>query len=264
MRKLFKVALVGVFIAAVCYGLGFCGAQEYFDNGNSQFSQGKSTDAINDYQYVVDNYPGDRLAPECLLRIAACYAVMNNWAKSIEIEEVIISKYPTTGQAKHAYFLIGGDYLIIGDTESAINWFKQRVEKYPEKILETGKAYFKLGLAYSRKGDFDNALATFQKIVNDYPSWKVVTYHLIDEMIGNCYQAQSRYSEAIDSYNIALSSGTQGAVHKDIVTLEIGECYEGEGDYTHAKIWYQKVIDNYPGSEYIPAAKSKLEELKSK
>ena len=264
MLKFLKIISGGVFILTIFYSLGFCDAQAYFDSGVNYFQQRKSSDALNDFQYVVDNYPDDPLAPESLFRIGACYAMMNNLTASEESLEDVISKYPTTEQAEHAYFLIGCNYLVIRDTESAINWLEQRVEKYPEKKLETGQAYFQLGLAYYRKGDYNNALAAYHKIVNDYPSWGVVSLHMIDEEIGRCYQAKGKYNEAINSYYIAVTSGTQGAVYKDVTTFNIGECYEGEGDYTHAKIWYQKVIDNYPGSEYIPAAKSKLEELKSK
>ena len=264
--KFVKIIVISALFSITLVAAGHCGARKYFDKGNDYLRLRQFPAAINEYQQVLNNYSDDPLAPECLARIAVSYAELDNWSMAIESQKEILTKYPNAQQVANQYLLIGQNYLLIKDTENAINWLRQRVEKYPGDTLATKKAYFKLGEAYYLREDYSNALLMYQKLIDYYPNWGIVKAQIVKERIGECYEAQARYDEAINIYKYVLSNGDPDpkVIYRDAVTFNIGRVYEKIGDYTQAKIWYQKVIVKYPDSKHVEHAEYKLEELKNK
>jgi len=264
--------ITAIFLAVVIFaGKGYCGAQEYMDAGDNYLQAAKFEKAIIEYQKVVDNYPDSLLTPEVLLRMGSCYMalfVVSNIIEDIESSndcaKKIITDYPDTTQAIGSYFLLGGNYLVLKDTDTAIYWLKQRVEKYPEKNHDTMKAYYKLGEAYRYKEDYENALNSFQKIANDYPQDPFVTTKDIETAIAECYDAMQEVDNAINHYKIAVATGHPTVINKDVISFRIAQLYEYQENYNEAKIWYQRVVDNYPKSWYAEKATEQIEKIKNK
>jgi len=77
--------------------------------------------------------------------------------------------------------------------------------------------------------------------------------------IGECYYALKDYRHALSEFQKVLAySKTNKA---DAAQLKIAMCYLELGDRTKARAELRKLIRDYPKSEYVPRARSQLQEL---
>jgi tol-pal system protein YbgF len=77
--------------------------------------------------------------------------------------------------------------------------------------------------------------------------------------IGESYWGLSNYQQAIVAFEKVFSFDKSNK--NDAAQLKIGLCYMRLNDNVRAKTEFQKLIDNYPASEYVGSAKRFLTEL---
>lgn len=239
-------------------------AERLFYEGDKCFSQGKFNEAIELYQKVVDNYPDSPIAPQALTTIGACYVYKDDIQKAIEVARKILEKYPDWEGANGSYFCLGYGYANLRDYENAAKNFKTAAEKYPGKNPKNNEARFYLGVCYFEIEEYDKAISVYQKIKEDYPEYSIVKSFGVDYEIGRCYESLWKLDEALDIYLQTVEKGDIKFIPLDGVTYHIAEIYEYKKDYEKARIWCQRVIDNYSDSELTDEAEEKLKALRAK
>jgi TolA-binding protein len=239
-------------------------AQQLLKEGDKYFQKREFDKAIEKYQKVVNDYPGHSLAPEALLRTGACYALQYKWNEAINSAKNVIEKYPYSTQAMHSYYNIANAYAVLKDYKNAIKYYKMRLEKYPEKGTETGMALFELSVIYYRNKNYDQSIKMAQKLIEDYPECDLVKSKTVLCGIGECYQQEGKIDEAIEIYKTVLTTSYKKVINLDVVTFQIAELYAYKENYAQAKIWFQKVIDKYPKSEWAEKAKRRLKQIQGK
>ncbi|NLL73570.1 MAG: tetratricopeptide repeat protein [Clostridiales bacterium] len=165
----------------------------------------------------------------------------------------------------------GKSLMTVGAYEEAADIYTQIIERFGEDTQVLGdRAY-----AYQMTGDFDKSVEDYDKAIAIKPSqyeYYFGKYYLLQEM-GKTTEAQAVLDEAAklevktkeDKYNLARIHFYQGLHDQAFPELSesfangfadsyfyIGEIYSIKKDYSTAKYYYEKYIEE--GGEVTPAA----------
>ncbi|MDZ7372511.1 MAG: tetratricopeptide repeat protein [candidate division KSB1 bacterium] len=112
-------------------------------------------------------------------------------------------------------------------------------------------------LAEYKARNFKAALAIFQELLQTDPNNTLSDN--CQYWIGECYYGMEDYNQALVAFEKVFSfPGTNKAADAQ---LKIGLCYLKLGDRARARQEFQRLIDNYPDSEYVSKARSYLSQL---
>ncbi|MEA5573477.1 CHAT domain-containing tetratricopeptide repeat protein [Calothrix sp. UHCC 0171] len=173
--------------AIACYRNGITISQEYQKNQNSEV---KASNRIAEFQH--------------LLGLGVTYQKMNQNRESIKLLESAYVIYPQiknnsylTGFQNTILQLLGTNYLEIGETDKAIEFFQQIVDSN-DKISAKITAHTSLGLAFLSKSKYNIGLENFNKAIkiaqdSRNPFFELAAY----QGIGNAYASIASIDEAI-------------------------------------------------------------------
>ncbi|HEX2956102.1 MAG TPA: outer membrane protein assembly factor BamD [Chitinispirillaceae bacterium] len=105
---------------------------------------------------------------------------------------------------------------------------------------------------------YDQAIKMFDDQINQYPAGQYADNACYWK--GECYYAVSDFASAIVSFKKV--SDFKNSAKADDAQLKIGLSFLKMGQQGPAIEELKKLIDRYPGSEYVPRAKKYLEEIK--
>ncbi len=121
-------------------------ADDYMKTAHENMMKKNVTEAINNYESVVNEFPDSKEAPEALFQIASLY--QNKMVKNLsDIESYkkaeatfreVFNKYPEDSRAPMALFLSG--FILANDLknfEEATSTYNLFLEKYPKHELAT-------------------------------------------------------------------------------------------------------------------------------
>ena len=167
------------------------------------------------YQAQVDQVNAAREAAdkkaegyESLLQ-AADYLIQGDQASAASaLEKVDEESLETTAQSLYThindqvksvlfqqYYLNGGNYIVSGDYDSAIEELTKAVKADPDQY----DGYFLLGMAYYYKGDTQNANKTFQNAIEKFPDHAAeLQQYISGDMTGATIDTTGGETEATD------------------------------------------------------------------
>ncbi|MBD3421136.1 MAG: tetratricopeptide repeat protein [Chitinivibrionales bacterium] len=106
-------------------------------------------------------------------------------------------------------------------------------------------------------GNIKLSLKLFNEVLAQYPSGKYVDN--CHYWIGECHYASGDYAKAIVAFKKVRTF--QGSSKSDDAQFKLGRTYYQMGQKASAKKELQKLIDRYPGSEYVKRAKKFLAQM---
>ncbi len=112
-----------------------------------------------------------------------------------------------------------------------------------------------LKLFYATK--YQQAMDIFLELKSQYPehSFQVNCQH----WIGECYFGLENYTNALAAFQKVL---TFGKTYKtDDALLMIGRSYQKMGDKINARLYYNRLLNEYPNSEYLDKAQWHMSRL---
>jgi tetratricopeptide (TPR) repeat protein len=195
------------------------------------------------------------------------------YEEAIKTAKTILHEYPKEEYTIHCYALIGDIYKFLGNYQLAIEWFNKGLQKYEEIKDKEKIALTKLNQAvcYTLSEQHKEALEILEEVLNKYKetvwvkSTEGVIYASLGEMYGRVGELENipeYFDKAIEYLKLGLEKAT-GIFDKGEVCWCIAVIYHHfKNDIETAKIWYQKIVDEYPNSEWIDEAKKVLEEIK--
>ncbi|MBI5023680.1 MAG: outer membrane protein assembly factor BamD [Candidatus Omnitrophica bacterium] len=266
------------------YALAFYKSQEY-------------KEAIQELRKLIDHYPRAREAADAQYYIGACWEQMDNPQEAFKSYQEVVDKYPFSERSAEIVqkqydiavkLLEGRDKRgVLAKTFSltdytAIDIFKAVIKNAPYGNLAAPSRY-KIGLYYLENGLYQEARDEFEKVMNDYPEseWaKAAKYQIAVSDSKRSTDAQydqkitqaavKEFKEFAEHYPDAELSQQakeqiQGLRDKEAESnFHIAQFYEKNKKYESAKIYYQRIVDEFQNSRWTAQALNKIRELSQK
>ncbi|HEY4715594.1 MAG TPA: tol-pal system protein YbgF [bacterium] len=131
---------------------------------------------------------------------------------------------------------------------------KKAQEKPPDE-----ESIYKQGLTAYNSKDYQKAKETFKSIIETFPNGKYIDN--AHYWAGECYYSEGNYLAAIDEYGIVIEK-YPSSPKRPAALLKAGMAFLELKRKKESKVFFQRVVNEYPKSEQAHMAKRKLAQLK--
>jgi outer membrane protein assembly factor BamD len=216
--------------------------EEVFARAEQLFEQEKWSRARRFYSHVYENYPNDPLGRRALLRVADTYFQQGDAVNLVEAQykyRDFVNRYPGSDRADYAMLQIAMVAFAQMErpdrdqtkTYEAIDKINEMIAAYPNSPLRP-EAEKRLQEARDRLARHDHLVASFYLNA------------------GNPRAALGRLNYLVEEY--------PGYERRAEVFYDLGRTLEALGRNAEARLYYERVLSEYPQSDWAPRAKEKL------
>jgi tetratricopeptide (TPR) repeat protein len=184
--------------------------------------------------------------------------VTNQHEKAIKFFKDFLKQNPASAYAPEAYYLIGESYERLNQPKSAVEAYRQVLDKY----LKSPYA----ALSYRRLAKYQAARGNYEKAIKYYKLAMDVLRS--DANRERCtFEIAKIYQTGVKDYKAALKEYqklTKDLKNKHLTVLaylNIGYIFKQQKDYEKAKSAFQTIVDEYSWSSEVSKAKEELEKL---
>ena len=249
--------------------------------GECQYHLGDLRDAASKLQYYLFMSTNSKFREAAIFRLGAIYQTLNMTDEAIKYLTLLISDYPDGSYYLDGLRVLGSTYRSVKDLDKAGDIFKEIINLTDDEI-EKQNYYFELAQTKIDKGLPLEAITLLKESSNgpDKSLEEMSLYYLGQLLLDNdmeddgavyLFELINRFpeGEAIDDASLTLSEYLirTGDTHK--LTLFVGsqlnrkgkyqdrflylkgELDEAEGNFEEASISYDKIINEFPDSEYV-------------
>jgi outer membrane assembly lipoprotein YfiO len=250
--------------------------------------------AISSYETLVEDYPDSELAPEALFRLATCLERRDELYRAFQAYQRLLEEYPGKGNLKEILsrqFRIGEKFLqgrkrsflflrIRSGLDTAAEIFRAVVRNATFSEFAP-LAQYNLALALQQGGDYDEAELEYDSVLDNYPGSKVFGPAIFQkgvcawrQSLGSNYdqkkadQAIKRFTFFLKRFPDDLHCPEAEKLLNELLSRKAEKCYEIARYYERkdspqgARLYYEEVIEKYPGTPWSDRAKEKLARLK--
>jgi len=221
--------------------------EKVFQLGEEQFAKKKYQRARQYYSHVYETFPNDPLGRRALLRVADTYYEQGDAVNLIEAQykyRDFINRYPGSDRADYAMLQV------------AMCSYKQ-MERPDRDQQKTREALEKI----------NDALKTFPRSPLR-PDMDKRQQEILDRLARHDHNV-ARYYIKRHSFNAALQR-LNGIVEtypnykeRDAVFFDLGSALSGLGRTAEARLYFERVLAEFPQSAYAGKAKQKLGSMKA-
>ncbi|MBD3183997.1 tetratricopeptide repeat protein [Candidatus Poribacteria bacterium] len=248
-------------------------------------------DEIKAKREIIKRYPATEFAVEAQFEIAELYLSaqsLNNPQRAIQEYQKVVEMYSNSRRASESLLKIGNIYrMILHEPQKAINSYQHLLNTKASSGNLEAEALFRIGRTYySELQEYKKSQEAFSKFLNEYRTyWK---YPAAVYWTGMCYEQMGDYNESVKALRMFVAIypdiepewladiGRLGERNvKDRIIEKIAEMEESaprmlwkraedfqkNGDYNQALVELQKLIWDYPESEFAVKAKDMMENL---
>jgi tetratricopeptide (TPR) repeat protein len=228
---------------------------------------GQYNEAIADYRYIVENYPGSHDRAEALLLIGNVYRYDLKDYDSARIHyDSVVFYYQLQPSNAMARLEIARLYLVEGLPDSAEAAFAEIESRASSTDLKELVLFNRAMIQFYKK-DFEKADLGFRALIEAFPRGFYVNDAIISTLI--IRESQSGYSEALGLYAEALYFGARlmadstAARYADIISMgetplvglamyRLAGQYADQGDSAAALGIIDRMETEYPGDYFFP------------
>ena len=221
--------------------------EQVFQRGEEQLAKKKYVRARSYYTHLYENSPNDPLGRRALLRIADTYYQQGDAVNLVEAQykyRDFINRYPGSESADYAMLQIAmcsyeqmerpdRDQL---KTREALDKFNDMLTSYPRSQLRPE--------AEKRRHDVLDRLAKH------------------DHLVARYYIKRRSWNAAVLRLNSIVEKFPDYADRAGVF-YDLGTALSGLGRKAEARLYYERVISEFPKSDYADRAKRKLDQLKT-
>ncbi|HEY0428484.1 MAG TPA: transglycosylase SLT domain-containing protein [Pyrinomonadaceae bacterium] len=179
-------------------------ASALYQIGRTYAQEGNFLQAIESFERVQSQFPGDAIAKDALSQTASAYSRLNKPKESVSRYQKFIEKYADADNLDRAYLNIIDVLRDAGEDGDALKWSQKTQEAFRGKLPEA-LALFASARIHIVQNDWQNALTDLEKILTfaDLGGTRVpggTNKSEITFMKGFVLENLQRYPEAIDVY----------------------------------------------------------------
>jgi outer membrane protein assembly factor BamD len=221
--------------------------EQLFEKGEAQYEREKWQRARTYFSHLYESFPNDPLGRRSLLRIADTYYEQGDPVNLVEAQykyRDFINRYPTSDQADYAMLRIG--MCSFKQMERA-DRDQQKTREALEKLNDMLRAHPNSPLkaeAEARRQEVLDRLARHEHLVARYYMKR-----------GSNNSAVQRLNFLIDTYT--NYNDRAGAFY------DLGNALSHLGRDGEARLYFERVLTEFPKSDYAEPAKRRLGELKA-
>ena len=262
-------------------------AQKFFD-------EGKYKDAYREFKKLLANYPDSKEAAEAQYFLAYCLEKLDKPYEAFLEYRKVIDSYPNSQRINEVverqynigeFFLNKENKKLLGMSfydfveHPSIEIFTEIVKKVPYSEYAP-RAQYKLGIILMQLGRYSEARDAFQKTLDNYPDseWAAPAKYQLAISTSKAFpgtdydstylkEATERLDEFIEEHPEAKISSEaadqlQTLRNREAKKLfDVAQFYETQTQYDSALLYYEKVVKNYPDTDYNLEALAKIDEL---
>ena len=221
--------------------------EQLFDRGEEWFAKKKYTKARTYYSYLYESAPNDPLGRRAYLRVADTYFAQGDPVNLVEAQykyRDFINRYPGSDRADYAMLqiaMISYKQMERPDrdqakTREALEKFNDMIKAFPNSPLRPE--------ADKRLQDVLDHLAQHEHIIARF------------------YIKRRSYVAAVQRLN-GLVEAYPNYRDRAGVFYDLGTALSGLGRNAEARLYYERVISEFPKSDYAEQARRKLGTLKT-
>jgi len=133
------------------------------------------------------------------------------------------------------------------------------ISKYPQTSISK-KAFLYLGNCYFFLKDYNNALRYYTLFLDKASKKDILLLKFVYEGLGYASEQIGKYDQAVEYFKKSIE---EGANFNDSGLMNLARAYEELKQNEKAVEIYQRIIKDYPQSEYRTAANDKIFALKT-
>ena len=221
--------------------------EQAFTKAEANFEKRKWLKARTFYAYIYETYPNDPLGRRSLLRVADTYFNQGDPVNLVEAQykyRDFINRYPGSEQADYAMLQIANVS------------FKQmeHPDRDQTKTREAITKYHELFTAYPNTKYRDDAEKKMQEAMDRLADH--------EHIVARFYMKRANWEAAVARLNTIVDQ-YPNYNERDATFYDLGESLEALGRKGEARLYFERVLAEFPKSEYAGKAKQRLEGLSS-
>lgn len=221
--------------------------EQVFQLGEEQFGKKKYPKARQYYSHVYETFPNDPLGRRALLRVADSYYEQGDAVNLVEAQykyRDFINRYPGSDRADYAMLQIA---MCSYKQMERPDRDQQKTREALEKFGDVLKTYPKSPLRPEMDRRMQDVLDRLAR-------------H--DHIIARYYIKRRSYNAAVQRLN-GIVELYPNYRDRDGVFFDLGSALSGLGRTAEARLYYERVVTEYPLSSYANKAKHKLGNMKT-
>jgi len=221
--------------------------EQLFEKGEALFARKRWQKARSYFSYVYENFPNEPLGRRALLRVADTYFSQGDPVNLVEAQykyRDFINRYPTSDR---------GDYAML---QIAMVSYKQmeRPDRDQAKTKEALEKFNDMIRAYPKSSLRPEADAKLKEVLDR------LAKH--DHIIAHYYMKRRSFNAALQRLNSLVDQYPNYSA-RDAVFFDLGTSLSGMGRNAEARLYFERVVAEFPNSEYASKAKHKLSDMKA-
>lgn len=217
--------------------------EQIFDRGEQQFAKKRWVKARTYYSYIYENFPNDPLARRSLLRIADTFYAQGDAVNLVEAQykyRDFINRYPGSDNADYAMMQIAMvSYKQMEKPDRDQQKTHEAVEKFNDMIRTFPKSPLRPE-AEKKLAEVVDRLAKHEHVVARY------------------YMKRKSYNAAVQRLN-GLVEQYPNYTERAAVFYDLGQSLDSLGRGAEARLYYERVVSEFPKSEYAARAKQRVD-----
>jgi outer membrane protein assembly factor BamD len=216
--------------------------EQAYQKGEDQYAKKKYQKARTYFSYVFENFPNDPLGRRALLRVADAYFAQHDPVNLVEAQykyRDFINRYPGSDRADYAMLQIA---MVSYQQMERPDRDQQKTNEALQKFDEMLRAYPKSPLraeAEKRRQDVLDRLAKHEHLVARF------------------YMKRKQFNAAVLRLN-GIVEQYPNYHDKDGVFFDLGTSLASMGRKAEARLYFERVVSEFPKSDYAERAKRKL------
>ena len=141
--------------------------------------------------------------------------------------------------------------------QTSVEWLDRLLGEQPDSPTAP-EALYEKGWALQNLNNFDDALSTYEQVIATSNGEAAARAQF---MIGEIQFEQGKHADAIKSF-YAVIHGYGYPTWQADATYEAARCFEVRRQVPQALKLYETLVEKYPDSDKVPAAKKRIAALK--